>query len=73
MLRETARGDQADATKGSPAHPSGLRPPMPLCMWGQAEASALLADIDADRQIKDVLTLPVMAMVPDLPSAVRAT
>jgi hypothetical protein len=45
---------------------------MPLGMWGQAEASALLTDIDADRHIKDVLTLPVMAMVPDLPPAVRA-
>ena len=44
---------------------------MPLCMWGQAEASALLIDIDADRHVKDVLTLPVMAMVPDFPSAVR--
>ena len=46
---------------------------MPLGMWGQAEVSALLTDIDADRHIKDALTLPVMVMVPDLPSAVRAT
>ena len=46
---------------------------MPLGMWGQAEASILLTDIDANRHIKHVLALAVMAMVPDLPSAVRAT
>jgi len=46
---------------------------MPLGMWGQAEVSALLTNIDTNRHIKDVLTLPVMAMVPDLSSAVRAT
>lgn len=46
---------------------------MPLRMWGHAEAAALLTDIDPDRHVKDVLTLPVMAMVPDLPTAVRTS
>ena len=42
-------------------------------MWGHAETVALLTDIDADRHINDSQTLPVMTVVTDFPSAVRAT
>jgi hypothetical protein len=42
-------------------------------MWGQTEAVALLTDVDANRHINDALVLPLMTLVPDLPSAVGAT
>src|SRR3712207_99763 len=66
-------GDRADTAKGSPVGPPGFRSPVPLGMWGQSASASLLWDTDANRHpVSGALACPVMALIPDLPSAIGA-